>query len=150
MVYNEVKGNLFDAPTATLLAHCISADFALGAGIAKDFASMDVKRQLIAMGGRNKWEGKGYCVITGSNRDGKEAWNVANLVTKQYAYGKPTYETLRQSLEHLRWFCNEFHYIHLAMPAIGCGLDRLEWNKVSEIIKDVFKDTSVNITVYLR
>ena len=150
MNYSEVKGNLFDAPTDALLAHCISADFALGAGIAKDFASMDVKRQLIAMGGQNKWEGEGYCVITGSVRDGRESWNVANLVTKQYANGKPTYETLRQSLEHLRWFCNEFHYIQLAMPAIGCGLDKLEWNRVSGIIKDVFKDTGVHITVYLR
>ncbi len=150
MIFNEVKGNLFDAPNTALLVHCISADFALGAGIAKDFASMDVKRQLISTGGRNKWKGKGYCVITGSTLNGVESWNVANLVTKQYAYGKPTYDTLRQSLEHLRRFCNEFHYIQIAMPAIGCGLDRLEWNKVREIIKDVFKDTSVNATVYLR
>ena len=75
--------------------------------------------------------------------------SVANLITKQYAYGKPTYETLRQSLENLKCFCEKFQYSHLAMPAIGCGLDRLEWSKVSKMIKDVFNDTSVSITVYL-
>jgi hypothetical protein len=33
------------------------------------------------------------------------------------------------------------------MPIIGCGLDRLQWDKVSEIIKDVFKDTDIEILV---
>ena len=35
----------------------------------------------------------------------------------------------------------------IAMPVIGCGLDRLEWCKVSEIIKEVFEDTDVEILV---
>ena len=146
MIFKEIRGDLFTAPVSSLLVHCISADFALGAGIAKRFASMDVKRQLISMGGRYKWEGSGYCIITGS----KDGWNVANLVTKQYAYGKPTYNTLRQSLEHLKSICKEAGYSDLAMPTIGCGLDRLEWNKVKEIVKDVFEDTDVNITAYIR
>lgn len=38
----------------------------------------------------------------------------------------------------------------LAMPKIGCGLDILEWNKVSEIIKDVFKDTDIEILVCVK
>lgn len=34
----EVKiGNLFDCPKDYYLAHCISGDYALGAGIAKEF-----------------------------------------------------------------------------------------------------------------
>ena len=150
MVFNEVKGNLFNEPTSSLLVHCISADFALGAGIAKDFASMDVRRQLISSGNWYKWDGNGYCIITGSMRNNVKSWDVANLVTKQYFYNKPTYDTLRQSLEHLRLICNERHYIQIAMPTIGCGLDRLEWNKVREIIKGVFKDAPVIITVHLR
>ena len=35
----------------------------------------------------------------------------------------------------------------IAMPVIGCGLDRLEWCKVSEIIKEVFEGTDVEILV---
>lgn len=34
------------------------------------------------------------------------------------------------------------------MPKIGCGLDRLEWNKVKDIIGEVFKDIDVGICVY--
>ena len=30
---------------------------------------------------------------------------------------------------------------------IGCGLDRLEWEKVSAIIQEVFSDTGMEILV---
>jgi O-acetyl-ADP-ribose deacetylase (regulator of RNase III) len=35
----------------------------------------------------------------------------------------------------------------IAMPIIGCGLDRLQWDRVSEIIKEVFKNTDIEILV---
>ena len=35
----------------------------------------------------------------------------------------------------------------VAMPVIGCGLDKLEWYKVSGIIKEVFADTDIEILV---
>lgn len=34
------------------------------------------------------------------------------------------------------------------MPRIGCGLDKLEWNKVKEMIKEIFEDTDIVIEVY--
>jgi hypothetical protein len=34
------------------------------------------------------------------------------------------------------------------MPKIGCGLDGLDWDIVSTLIKGVFSDTDVNIQVY--
>lgn len=37
MTYKEEKRDLFRVDTDYYLAHCISADFALGAGIAKEF-----------------------------------------------------------------------------------------------------------------
>lgn len=37
MTIKEEKRNLFTMPKDYVLAHCISADFALGAGIAKKF-----------------------------------------------------------------------------------------------------------------
>lgn len=37
MTINEEKGNLFDLPEEYALAHCISEDCALGAGIAVEF-----------------------------------------------------------------------------------------------------------------
>ncbi len=35
----------------------------------------------------------------------------------------------------------------IGMPLIGCGLDRLQWDKVSGIIKRVFENTDFEITV---
>lgn len=32
--------------------------------------------------------------------------------------------------------------------SIGCGLDRLAWDKVSVILEQVFKHTNISITVY--
>ncbi len=35
----------------------------------------------------------------------------------------------------------------LAIPKIGCGLDRLQWNVVEPIIKGVFSDLNIEIIV---
>ena len=37
MIFNEVQQDLFTVPQGYYLAHCISSDFALGAGIAVKF-----------------------------------------------------------------------------------------------------------------
>jgi O-acetyl-ADP-ribose deacetylase (regulator of RNase III) len=36
----------------------------------------------------------------------------------------------------------------LALPRLGCGLDRLEWEHVKAVIVNVFKDTQIHISVY--
>lgn len=36
----------------------------------------------------------------------------------------------------------------LALPRIGCGLDRMDWNKVKEILHDVFGKEEVEIVIY--
>lgn len=33
------------------------------------------------------------------------------------------------------------------MPKIGCGLDRLQWGKVREIIKEIFGDLDIEVRV---
>lgn len=37
----------------------------------------------------------------------------------------------------------------LAIPQIGCGIDRLEWPKVKQLLMDVFSDTDMEIVVYI-
>lgn len=34
------------------------------------------------------------------------------------------------------------------MPRIGCGIDGLHWDKVSDLIKEVFGKENVEITIY--
>lgn len=70
-----------------------------------------------------------------------------NLVTKSKYWHKPTYESLTQAVVSMRVVCLEEGITALAMPQIGCGLDKLQWGRVREIIKDVFADTDMEIVV---
>lgn len=47
----------------------------------------------------------------------------------------------------MREICQDNDIKKVAMPVIGCGLDRLNWNKVSEIIKKMFGDVDIEILV---
>ncbi|CAH8772040.1 hypothetical protein [Paenibacillus dendritiformis] len=70
-----------------------------------------------------------------------------NLVTKAKYWHKPTYESLTQAVVSMRVVCLEEGITALAMPQIGCGLDKLQWGRVREMIKDVFADTDIEIVV---
>lgn len=143
MTFTEEKGDLFAAEILSnyTLCHCISSDFALGAGIAKEFAKMGVKKALCENFPK-QWQGRGYCLITETN-----GITVANLVTKERYFHKPTLETLLQALENLRKQALEMKLTRIAMPKIGCGLDRLDWTAVREIIREVFADIGIEILV---
>jgi len=47
----------------------------------------------------------------------------------------------------MREICLQESMLNLAMPEIGCGLDKLQWESVSEIIKDEFMETEINIVI---
>ena len=72
---------------------------------------------------------------------------VFNLITKKVYYGKPTYESITASIIEMKKICVLQNIKYLAMPKIGCGLDRLSWGKVREIIQNVFNDTDIEIVV---
>ncbi|XP_078110142.1 ADP-ribose glycohydrolase OARD1 isoform X2 [Sander vitreus] len=85
----------------------------------------------------------GECAVL--KRDGRYVYY---LITKKKASQKPTYDSLRQSLEDMKSHCAANGVTRISMPRIGCGLDRLQWSKVSEILEQVFKHTDISITVY--
>ena len=137
MLFKEEKRDLFTVDDKYYLCHCISDDFALGAGIAVQFEKRyKLKRELF----RLYPEGLGSvgCVLVGK---------VFNLVTKEKYYHKPTLITLQQSLIQMKELAIQNNIKYIAMPRIGCGLDGLEWNDVRNIICAVFQDTDVKILV---
>ena len=69
-------------------------------------------------------------------------------VTKAKYFHKPTYDTLQCSLTSLREHCTSRGIGQLCMPRIGCGLDRLEWGRVRQMIRDTFSDCDMSITIY--
>lgn len=70
------------------------------------------------------------------------------LVTKERYWQKPTYISLRSSLQAMKRHSILHNVAAIAMPRIGCGLDGLVWDRVREILTDVFKDTDIKISVY--
>lgn len=139
--------DLFTVPHDYYLCHCISADFALGACIAKKFAELGVKDELeeyAALANEPEWQGKGYCIFTLKPKP----HGTFNLVTKEKYWHKPTLKTLRQALADMAnddWIYESS--VKIAMPKIGCGLDKLKWDDVQRIIEDVFADTDFEILV---
>lgn len=142
---NEEPGNLFDYEGGYALAHCISADFALGMGIAKHFqARYSTRDELRQAFPQHNWTGHGYCLITNQN-------HIINLVTKRAYYEKPTLASLREALVSMKEICEERGIYKIAMPRIGCGLDKLDWFDVKKIIMDLFMGTRFEIRiVYLN
>lgn len=149
MIYKEEIRDLFSVPDDYYLAHCISADFGMGKGIVVEFNKrFDMKNKLIEMFDGNvthAWDGNGE----DNNPQGAcfKVDKVLNLVTKRNYWLKLTYKTLTEALISMREVCIEYNITKIAMPVIGCGLDRLEWSKVSRIIKEVFGGTDIEILV---
>lgn len=150
MIYKEEKRDLFSLPREYMLVHCISADYALGAGVAKVFRDRyKVKEALMLLNNRNVWNNTGRCQIVSVMNENGESIFVANLVTKCRYYHKPTYDTLKEALCDLKQqlTLNYLDIQKIGMPLIGCGLDKLKWDKVSEIIQQEFDATDLEITV---
>jgi O-acetyl-ADP-ribose deacetylase (regulator of RNase III) len=141
MEFIEEQNDLFNYEGKAWLAHCISADFALGAGIAVQFNKRyNLKQYLNKHHIKNNWVGKGYCIPASE-------FKVFNLVTKDKYNKKPTYRTLLEALMSMKLHAKTKNIDTIAMPIIGCGLDRLTWEHVKDIIIDVFSDTNIKIII---
>lgn len=158
MIYIEQGIDLFSLSDDYMLAHCVSADYVLGAGIARQFRRrFDMARKLKITGTCGSWDDSGRCVIINMTRGGKMTipqmgeLRVANLVTKRYCVNKPTLKAIRESLEDLREQLQtvpEYKNIkRIGMPKIACGLDRQKWSDVSAIIQEVFDSMDIEIRV---
>lgn len=133
MTYIEEKRDLFSVPEDYFLVHCVSADFALGKGIALEFRKrFDMKNKLRAC------RQSGKCILID---------RVFNLVTKKTWRGKPDMDIITECLQELRKQVTEKGIGKIAMPLIGCGLDGLDWKDVSEQVRGVFNGTDVEILV---
>lgn len=152
--YVERQCNLFEEygdRKDVYFAHCISADCAMGAGIAIQFVDWFKKkydlnlRSFCSCGDVNE----GTCIEVG---------RLFNLVTKEHYWDKPTYSSLERSLKYMAKIYMQDYVINsmdgteaevttIVMPCIGCGLDQLKWEKVRNIIFKVFRYIPVNIIV---
>lgn len=140
MKYTEVRGNLFNVDRNYVLAHCIAEDCRMGAGIATQFVKRNPKMRAYLLARNPK---VGDVLFYHSEED-----RVFNLITKEKSYGKPTREDFNASILNLKEEMVKRDFHHLAIPLIGSGLDRLDWNITEEFIMKEFADTDIEIVVY--
>ena len=138
--YQKVIGDVFYSTDS--LAHCVSADFKISTDIARKI------RRNFSMN----------CPINLDHRL-NPLWPqwipsqkkcVHQLITKQKFHNKPTFGTLRASLERLRTHAEENGVRQISMPCIDSVLDKLQWNVVRQLIQDTFRTSPVAIIVYLK
>lgn len=132
MEFREAKYDVFQAPEYYHLAHCISADAEMGMGIAVKFVRRFPEITIL----RTQKNEVGTC---------KKVGRIFNLITKEKYNHKPTYKTMENALFSMRKQCENEKIMFLAMPQIGCGLDKLQWSKVRQLIIDVFTDMDIKI-----
>lgn len=139
MKYKEVQMDLFKTDNEYALAHCISQDCAMGAGIAKEF-----RRRYPKMPNRilEKNPQIGEAISYYGNKR-----LIFNLITKSKYYHKPTKETFCAAIQSLKLALVNLNIDKLAIPLLGAGLDKLNWDDNREIIQEIFKDTNIEILV---
>lgn len=137
--FRKVEGDLFAAPEEYALAHCVAADLYMNAGIAvmfrNKFGRVTALRQQNAKVG-------GVAVLKAGKR------TVYYLVTKKLSTQKPKYSDLLRSLIAMRKDMQTNGIKKLGIPKIGCGLDRLEWDRVYDLLHRVFNADDVEIVLY--
>lgn len=139
----ELRGDLFGVDSSFSLAHAVAADFRLGKGIAvlfrDKFGGLDVLRSSGAKVGE----------VVALKR-GSPCRFIYNLVTKERSSGSyPTLTSMRSALVSLRAALVSDGVSQLAMPRIGCGLDKLLWENVRALILEVFETVhGLTITVF--
>ena len=138
----EKVGDLFAEPGVTHLAHCISADCKMGAGIAKTFVARfgpsSFRQRVAAMAPVVG------CVVTLPTESGK---TVYNLVTKENYYDKPVLPAVIEALMSMRSHARAKGVRRIAMPRIGCGLDGLRWTDVRQAIEYLFGQSGIQILI---
>lgn len=134
----EEERDLFSVPEDYSLAHCVSRDLNMSAGIAASFSRMFGSKEFLL---QQQPEVGGLAVLPVGSR------YIYYLVTKKLFHNKPTYDTLLSSLLRLYTHISESKISKLAIPILGCGRDGLVWSRVRSLIISCFQTLPLEILV---
>ena len=132
------RGDLLKCGTS--LAHCVSRDLKMFKGLAKSFKETwpdhidQLKKMYLHVGQIGAIKVKGRFIY--------------HLITKERCTDQPKYFDLRQTLFELKQHMLANNVKKVALPKIGCGMNRLSWPDVKTMMEEVFWDTNIKITVF--
>ena len=138
-----LKGDIFESSAQTLV-NPVNCRGIMGKGLALLFRNrflglhesyvIDVLDKRLSIGNPTIWKGP-------------QKW-VINFPTKNDWRKPSSYDFIEAGLKGLRARLDEWGVLSLALPALGCGLGSLEWDKVRLLILVHLGDLAMNIEVY--
>lgn len=143
-MYREVMGDILRVKDGAV-AHCITSDYTLGAGLAK---ALDKKYSL--KGTLNNIGSHIYpdCLVIEDSD-----LTIFNLVTKGTRYSTVDYNDLKECLVSMKEIIKDKGIKKVYVPKLGCGRDKLDWNIVKKMLKELFekeKDIDLCVLFYIE
>ncbi|KAK3919253.1 ADP-ribose glycohydrolase OARD1 [Frankliniella fusca] len=133
----EVWGDLFTMPTA--LAHAVSVDLHMGAGIAVGFKEYFGRVEELLQQ-RKKVGEVAYLKHNGSF--------IFYLITKErFSDKKISPDNVLNCLVNLSALCTSLGVEEISMPRLSCGLDLLKYEDVLPLIQAAFFDCNVKVNI---
>lgn len=126
-----------------VLLHCISLDCAMSAGIARSINATFPKMQNELLRTIKQAGVSGPMAMYYAQDNNA----VINMVTKENYWDKPSYINFEKTLKDVVDICKHYNITKLAMPKIGCGLDKLDWRIVYHLIETEFAGLDIEITI---
>lgn len=142
MKITEITGDITQKLDEGYVAHCVSGDYTLGAGLAKFFDKEKNMRfelfKAYPIPAGKKYANVGKALLIG---------NVFNLVNKPTYKDKASYDVLWCCLDDMQKQCEELGIKTLIMPRIACGRDKMNWDNVREMIEVTFEEMDIEIII---
>lgn len=140
-----IRGNIFDSK-AQAIVNAINCVGVMGAGLAAQFAEL-----FPVMYAQYKIN----CTLA-HVRMGETDWHVrtpgtyiVNFPTMQFPGQRAYMYNIIGGLHHMHVACTLLKVKSIAIPAIGCGIGRLEWDNVLAAINTEFADDDdIDVHVY--
>ncbi|MBE0570518.1 MAG: macro domain-containing protein [Ignavibacteriaceae bacterium] len=141
------KGNLLDADTEAIV-NTVNTHGVMGAGVALQFKKAFPENfklyEKAAKEGKIKI-GKMFVTETGKITNPKY---IINFPTKQHWRNPSKLVWIKEGLEDLKKFINKKKIGSIALPPLGCGNGKLDWNDVRLLIVSTL-EAITNLQVYL-
>lgn len=135
----KTNENIFDKPQN--LVHCISQDFKLGKGFAQQIDK--------------NFNSKNYLINKNQNHENlsiqpiyENKYKLFHLITKTVFSEKPSLENIKISLIELKNYLIQNEIFEIHMPKISSGLDKIPFQKIENLLNEIFKKTHVKIVIH--
>lgn len=128
------NSNIFESNKT--LTHCISKDKQMSKGFAQQV--------------KENYPCKNYHNIDNKILIQTDPRLICHLITKENHSDKPTIRNIKICLEKLLDYCTQNEIDELDMPKICSGLDRKNWSKIENIIKEIFQNSNIKINIYKK